>query len=107
MLNGVDLVSEKERFFRTFQVWPVTQRFDPSLWMQNFRSSEVIFAKRLIDRFCYFPELMVDALLKASIQRFMNITYTTFKADYSSEQNDDGFSRAQLAKIGGNVLRRG
>jgi hypothetical protein len=84
MSDGVDLVSEKERFFRTFQVWPITQRFDPGLWMQNFRTSELVFAKRLIDRFCYFPELMVDALLKASIQRFMNATYATFQADHSN-----------------------
>lgn len=84
MTNNVDLVSEKERFFRAFQVWPVTQKFEPSLWMQNFHPSEMLFAKRLIERFSYFSELMVDALLKASIQRFMNTSYATFKADHTN-----------------------
>lgn len=73
---NVDLVSEKERFFRSFQVWPLASRFDARLWRENFSKDELVFADRLLRSFTYFSEAMVDALLLASVQRYLNTFYT-------------------------------
>ncbi|MER8555893.1 MULTISPECIES: hypothetical protein [unclassified Mesorhizobium] len=83
MTTTIDLLSEKERFFRLFQVWPISQRFETERWRENFTSDERPFADRLLDRFAYFNETMVDALLKAAVQRFLNISYSTTKTDIS------------------------
>jgi len=61
-------LSEKERHFREFSIWPVFADFDTEGWLSNFKFDERRVAERLLTNFCYFNEQMTDALLKAALQ---------------------------------------
>ena len=65
-------LSEKERYFREFSIWPVFSELDSEKWLTNFKSYERKFAERLLTNFCYFNEQITDALLRAALQRCFN-----------------------------------
>jgi hypothetical protein len=64
-------LTEKERYFREFSVWPVYADFDSEGWLSNFHRDERNVAERLLTNFTYFNERMTDALLRASVQQFL------------------------------------
>lgn len=66
------LLLEKERQFREFQLWPLSTRLDLRRWLGNFEEQDVELAMRVADHFCYISDPLVDALLKASLQRLAN-----------------------------------
>ncbi|PAP97796.1 hypothetical protein LRP31_23580 [Mesorhizobium mediterraneum] len=74
-MSDVDLISEKIRYFRLFQIWPLAQRFDTVQWRQNFLKDELVFADRLLDRFVYFSDIMVNSLLVGAVRRFFDFEY--------------------------------
>ncbi|MER8580020.1 hypothetical protein NKG95_14980 [Mesorhizobium sp. M1423] len=74
-MSDVDLISEKVRYFRSFQIWPLSQKLDTVQWRQNFLADELIFADRLLDRFVYFCDPMVDALISGAVRRFFDSEY--------------------------------
>lgn len=66
-------LSEKERHFREFAVWPIFSELNTDSWLTNFESAERPIAERLLTSFIYFNEQMTDALLKAAIQKFYGL----------------------------------
>ncbi|WP_120631819.1 hypothetical protein [Ruegeria sp. EL01] len=58
-------LSEKERYFREFSVWPVHSDFNTEEWLSNFLDDERSVAERLLTNFVYFNERMTDALSTA------------------------------------------
>ena len=64
-----DIIDEKVRFFRTFQIWPLENKFDPQGWLGNFTEAELPYALHMLNFFLYYPEHFVDELLKISFQK--------------------------------------
>ncbi|KKB86809.1 hypothetical protein VW29_00710 [Devosia limi DSM 17137] len=67
------LLFERETHFRNFQLWPLANKLDLRRWLGNFENAEQEFALRLANAFCYFSDDAVDALFRASVQRYFNV----------------------------------
>ena len=64
---------EKDRVFRDFAIWPSYDQLRTEAWLTNFTADEIDYAQRLVSNFIYYDERMTDALLGASIQRYMSL----------------------------------
>lgn len=65
-------LTDKERYFRDFAIWPAHVKFDTEGWMENFLGGEVEAAERLLATFSYFNEQMTDALFRGALQNYMS-----------------------------------
>jgi hypothetical protein len=54
--------------FVDIQMWPLTARLNPRLWLSNFSDGELPFALNLLNSFIYFNQPMMDQLLLAAFQ---------------------------------------
>lgn len=61
-------VLSKAEYFAEVHVWPERQHLDPHNWLLNFTTDERPFAVNMLNVFMYFNELLVDALLRSSLQ---------------------------------------
>jgi hypothetical protein len=58
----------RARYFQTVQAWPLNDKLDYEGWLSNFKTdSDRKLACLIIDFFIYFPDIMVNQMLKTSI----------------------------------------
>jgi hypothetical protein len=81
------IIEDKCQFFRTFQIWPIENKFDPMGWLSNFTDKELPYALHMLDSFLYYPEIFVDELLVASFQKLCKLIL----GDSNGKQNWDVF----------------
>ncbi|OFX20372.1 MAG: hypothetical protein A2041_00630 [Bacteroidetes bacterium GWA2_31_9b] len=72
MPNSIEtLIKEtksRARYFQAVHAWPLNEKLDYDGWLSNFKSDEEIkIACSILDFFIYYPDNMVDQMLKSSI----------------------------------------
>jgi len=85
LIKGI--IEDKCQFFRTFQIWPIENKFDPMGWLSNFDETELPYALHMLDSFLYYPEIFVDELLVASFQELCKLIW----GSSGGKQNCDVF----------------
>jgi hypothetical protein len=66
MDTGYDIALLQCRFFQDVQVWPY-DKLDPGPWLENFLQNERPYALQMLRSFMYFPDPMIDQMLKAAV----------------------------------------
>lgn len=75
--QGRQLLLQKQRQFREFQIWPLSDRLDVESWLTNFLPEHSELAFRLAESFIYVSEPMTNAMLVAVMQRLTNELFPT------------------------------
>lgn len=85
---NLERTRERSQFFQTVQAWPLTNELNYDGWLKNFeKAKDRKIASLILDFFIYYPENMVDQMLRASVgkagfhlaKRFSSWEHSDFK----------------------------
>jgi hypothetical protein len=63
-----EATNERAHFFQTVHAWPLSEEINYDGWLQNFdKGNDKKIACHILNFFTYFPDKMIDQMLKSSI----------------------------------------
>lgn len=67
-----DFVFNKCNYFVDVQLWPFGTKLNPSSWLENFSDNDRSFAIQLLNNFLFFPDVLMDEMLKSAFMGIRN-----------------------------------
>lgn len=92
--------TDRARFFQTTQAWPLNSELNYNGWLKNFKTtSDIRLAAKILDFFTYYPQTLVQQMLKVAVGQAGHVILKTFP-DW---KHSDFQNRAYFSAIPGEI----